>query len=70
MKNKTLEMLGGKMCNTCKYYDIMTGYCSKTQKHHHHLDYVDENPECWRIAPDLIEHRPKRKKEYEQLKLL
>lgn len=63
----------GHCCNACKYYDIMTGYCKKTNSYHYGYDYTygdDEQCPQWKIAEDLIEHRKKKPKTYKQLKLL
>lgn len=63
----------GHCCNTCRYYDAMSGYCKKTNSYHHGYDFDnrDGGESCpkWKIAKDLIEHRQKKKKKYIQVKL-
>ena len=67
MKNNFLNELGGKICNTCKYYDCMNGTCPKVKGLHHHLD---DGCEKWKIADDLVQHRDhKNKKKSENIKL-
>jgi len=55
----------GHCCNACKYYDVMSGYCSKTNEYHRGYDftYGDGEP-CpkWKIADDLKQRRPKKPK--------
>lgn len=59
----------GHCCNTCKYYDVMSGYCKKTQTYHYGCDYTHGEGKCdkWKIATELIEHRAK--KQYKKIKL-
>lgn len=63
----------GHCCNACRYYDVMSGYCKKTNSYHHGCDftYGDGEP-CpkWKIAEDLIEHRSHKNKKYERVSLL
>jgi hypothetical protein len=55
----------GHCCNACKYYDVMSGYCSKTNEYHRGYDftYGDGEP-CpkWKIADDLKQSRPTKPK--------
>ena len=66
MINKKLEEYGGKLCLTCRYCNVMTGQCQKTG-HYNHIN--DNYCKRWKIAKDLIQHRPKKEKKVEQLKL-
>lgn len=55
-----------RLCDNCKYWDIMTGYCSK---HKHHTHGHDQVCEQWKKHDDFIEHGTRKKKEYKQLTL-
>lgn len=63
----------GHCCNACKHYDVMEGFCKKTNSHHYGYDFTyGDGEKCphWKIADDLVKHRKKKPKNCEQLKLL
>lgn len=63
----------GHCCDACKYYDAMEGYCNKTNSYHYGYDFTEGDGEkCphYKTADDLVEHRKKKPKGYEQLSLL
>ena len=66
MKNKLVEEFGGRICNTCKHYDAMEGWCKK------HKDYKYCTDECdkWKTADDLVQHRKPKEYKIERVKLL
>lgn len=55
----------GHCCCACKYYDVMSRYCSKKNEYHDGYDftYGDGEP-CpkWKIADDLKQSRPNKPK--------
>lgn len=52
----------GHCCNACKHYNMISGYCSKTNEYHHGYDFTyGDGHSCpkWKIADDLKQSRAK-----------
>lgn len=58
MINKKVQEFGGRICNTCQYYDALNGWCKKHKCNRYCVDECDK----WRTASDLVEHREKKNK--------
>ena len=56
MINKKVQEFGGRICNTCKHYDAMEGWCKKHKGHRYCVDWCDK----WKTADDLVQHRKKK----------
>lgn len=66
VRNKLVDEFGGHICNTCKFYDALEGFCSKKKINLHCIESCDK----WKIADDLVQHRKKKDYKIERIKLL